>query len=132
MDRPRHYKLIGRLPAPCGDLLDWARSMNDVDLHRVGYDEIGCVRISTVFLGLDHNHLGVGDPLLFETMIFDGGEDSYQTRCTTWDEAKEMHRVAVQHAKDLVLNADDLAGFWKVIRSHGTHDDMKRAAPDTD
>ena len=31
--------------------------------------------VSTVFLCLDHNHFGVGEPILWETMIFSGNEE---------------------------------------------------------
>ena len=49
---------------------------------------IGPLWVSTVFLGLDHRH---GDPLLFETMIFDGGKDDYQVRTSTWGQAEAAH-----------------------------------------
>jgi hypothetical protein len=55
--------------------------------------------VSTVFIGLDHNFGGGAAPMLFETMIFDGGEDDYQTRCATWDEAEQMHAEAVRIAE---------------------------------
>jgi hypothetical protein len=60
------------------------------------------VKISTVFLGVDHA-FGDGPPMLFETMIFglptDETEGEYQDRCTTRDEALVMHDKAVEHAK---------------------------------
>ncbi|MDJ0342238.1 hypothetical protein QMK19_03430 [Streptomyces sp. H10-C2] len=40
-------------------------------------------RISTVWLGLNHSFLGDGPPILFETMVFGGGEDQDQT-CWRW------------------------------------------------
>lgn len=53
------------------------------------------VEVSTVFLSLDHQFFGgVGPPLVFETMIFGGEHDLYQTRCSTWAEAENMHKVA--------------------------------------
>jgi hypothetical protein len=33
--------------------------------------EIGWFRVSTIWLGLDHNWLGVGPPIIFESMVFD-------------------------------------------------------------
>jgi hypothetical protein len=51
------------------------------------------VEVSTVFLGLDHAW-GKGPPMLFETMIFGGEHDQYQERCSTWEQAEEMHRRA--------------------------------------
>jgi hypothetical protein len=52
------------------------------------------VRVSTVFLGLDHNHFGVGAPLLFETMVFGGEHDGDAWRCSTWEEAEKQHAKA--------------------------------------
>ena len=49
--------------------------------------------ISTVFLGLDHSY--GGEPLLFETMVFDEDGGDYEVRCRTWDQAVEQHCRAV-------------------------------------
>jgi hypothetical protein len=53
------------------------------------------VRVSTVFLGLDHSWLSDGPPLIFETMIFGGPHSDHQTRASTWDEAERQHAEAV-------------------------------------
>lgn len=50
----------------------------------------GDVRVSTVFLGLDHR-FGDGPPLLFETMAFVGHDDVGMERYSTWQEAEEGH-----------------------------------------
>ena len=62
--------------------------------RHVAKDIIGEVRVSTVFLGLDHG-LGDGPPLLFETMIFGGQHDQYQTRASSWTEAEGQHAAAL-------------------------------------
>jgi len=62
---------------------------------QVAWAEIGDVKISTIFLGLDHQ-LGDGPPLLFETMILGGKHDQDQWRYHTWDEAMEGHKAAVK------------------------------------
>ena len=60
--------------------------------------KLGFVEVSTVFLGIDHNHFG-GEPLLFETMIF-GGENEYEmTRCSTWEEAEAQHNEMIGRLK---------------------------------
>ena len=51
------------------------------------------VRVSTIFLGIDHS-LGGGPPLLFETMIFGGEHDQDQWRHATYDEAEKGHKLA--------------------------------------
>lgn len=57
------------------------------------------VRVSTVFLMLDHNYIPGGPPVLFETMIFGGDHDGYQDRYTTKAEALIGHEKAVKLAK---------------------------------
>lgn len=51
------------------------------------------VRVSTVFLGLDHS-FGAGPPVLWETMIFGGDHDEYQERYTSYEDAVEGHARA--------------------------------------
>ena len=60
----------------------------------------GNVKVSTVFLGLDHSFWG-GNPVLFETMIFDGVHDQYQERYETYDDAVKGH----WNACDLVIKS---------------------------
>lgn len=55
--------------------------------------------VSTVFLGLDHSFpTGTGTPILFETMIFGGPYDQYQERYTTYQDALEGHKRALEMA----------------------------------
>lgn len=82
-------------PEPA-DLMTWAEWFETSgDARRVARDTIGDVTISTVFLGLNHN-FGEGPPILFETMIFDGGDDERQWRYSTRDEALAGHAAAVR------------------------------------
>ena len=89
------FILDGKTPVPA-DLMTWAAWFEKADRH-VAKEERDGVRVSTVFLGLDHS-FGQGPPLLFETMIFGGEHDEYQERCSTWDEAEEMHKQACELA----------------------------------
>lgn len=90
-----HYILDNRKVVPV-DLMTWARAMESQRKEwRAGDTKIGGVRVSTVFLGLDHRFGDEGPPLLFETMIFGGKHDDFQSRCSTWDEAEAMHASAV-------------------------------------
>jgi hypothetical protein len=83
------YILIGHNVARCPSLLRWATWMETADRH-VRDSFQGDVRVSTVFLGLDHS-FGVGRPLLFETMAFVGHDSIGQERYSTWAEAEEGH-----------------------------------------
>jgi hypothetical protein len=65
---------------------------------------------------------GKGDPLLFETMIFDGNNEDYQTRCSTWAEAEQMHEVAVAHATALYAAANIDKTFAALVLKGETHE----------
>ena len=64
-------------------------------------------RVSTVFLGIDHNH-GDGTPILFETMAFDdnGSDADMMVRYTTFDKAIQGHKQIV--GKVRMLSRDSL------------------------
>lgn len=80
------------------DLMGWAKWAEENNSNRIiKYSPVtGIVSVSTVFLGLDHNHTGYGEPVLFETMIFGGEHDGYQERYTTYEEAEAGHDKAVE------------------------------------
>lgn len=92
---PDYYILVGRMPVAV-DLETWAKWLDTSD-RQIADDEIGKVRISTVFLGLNHS-FGPGEPVLFETMIFGGPLDSSQWRYRTYNEAERGHAAAVAEA----------------------------------
>ena len=83
------YILKGRTPVPVDDLLEWARWFENADRH-VKLSEQGDVRVSTVFLGLDHSW-GGDRPVLFETMVFGVPGLDVQDRYCTWEEAEAGH-----------------------------------------
>lgn len=80
------------------DLHKWAVWFETHERH-VAQEVIGDVRVSTVFLGLDHNFGDDETPILFETMIFGGEHDQYQERFATWDEAMVGHQIALDLVK---------------------------------
>lgn len=82
------------------ELMSWAQWFESANRH-VATDVVGPtagIRVSTVFLGLDHSFSG-GPPLIFETMIFGGPNDGYQNRYSTWDEAVAGHKSAIELAQ---------------------------------
>ena len=91
------YILEGHEPIECSDLMRWANWIEKAD-RRVAKTVIGDIKISTVFLGLDHSY-GDGPPQLFETMIFGGDCDKEMWRYSTWDEAETGHQEAVELVK---------------------------------
>lgn len=65
------------------------------------HNRLAGIRVSTVFLGVDHNFFGDGRrPIVFETMIFGGPHDGYQERYATWEEAEVGHRRALLLARN--------------------------------
>jgi hypothetical protein len=57
------------------------------------------VKVSTVFLSLDHRISGEGKPILFETMVFGGEFDLYQRRYTSYKEAEWGHEIICKMVK---------------------------------
>lgn len=99
---PQYYKLVDKKPVPITDVREWAEAI-DGEKARVALDTYGEIKVSTVFLGLNCN-LEEGEPLLFETMIFGGEHDDYQTRCSTWDEAVQQHKDACEIVNNGVMS----------------------------
>lgn len=64
------------------------------DYRRVASTEVGDVRVSTVFLPIDHGY-GDGPPVIYETMIFGGDLDGDQWRYVTEADAIAGHQSAV-------------------------------------
>jgi hypothetical protein len=86
-----HYVEINDVPRGARNLLEWAVAYEKTDRH-VAEDRLATgVRVSTVFLGLDHSFLRRGEPILYETMVFGGPHDEHQRRYSTRAEAAAGH-----------------------------------------
>lgn len=83
-------------------MLIYSRWRTTHDPH-VFDDTINDIRISTVFLGMDHGW-GTGPPVLFETMIFGGEYDEYQRRYYNKIQAKAGHDQALAMVRDSLSN----------------------------
>ena len=91
-------------------LFEWAQLREVPDYFRIaedyiGRDDGGMDRVSTVWLGLNHNFWG-GVPIIFETMIFwfwpnQHTEDQDQWRYPTEEAALAGHDQAVALVKEL-------------------------------
>jgi hypothetical protein len=92
------YLLADRQVVACPDTLTWARGIGKLD-RRVAGTLIGPVRVSTVFLGIDHRFGGKGPPLVFETVIFGGIHDGEMWRYSSWDDAETGHAQAVKRVR---------------------------------
>jgi hypothetical protein len=86
-------------PCPEPDVVRW-EDWYETAQRRVAESTIGDVRISTVFLGLDHN-FGDGPPELWETMVFGGVLGQEQDRCSgSREQAEAMHAAMVERVKN--------------------------------
>lgn len=102
-----NYILIDKKPVLELDIIKWAtwfekskRIVKQNGLKILGQE----IHASTVFLGIDHNFSGAGEPLLFETMIFDkDGDELYQERYSTWEEAEAGHEKAIKHIGETIM-----------------------------
>lgn len=87
-----YYILEGKTPIKVDDVVLWAQHSSENYKSRiVNNTNIGDARVSTIFLGVDHNHYAGGEPVLFETMVFGGEYNRYQRKYSTWDEAEKGH-----------------------------------------
>jgi len=99
---PRHYLLDENKNPYEVSLEEGLKVYEDMSMKIVQQDRLdNGVFVSTVFLGLDHswsdslNH----EPVLFETMIFEGPYDQYQVRYTTYNNALNGHKQALELVK---------------------------------
>lgn len=99
----------------CRDTILWGRFMDEgrkkhmlrhlVKDHKTGEE----VRVSTVFIGIDHSFGEPGAPVLWETMVFGGTHDDFQRRYRSAQDAREGHKMALEMVRtgkkhsDLIL-----------------------------
>lgn len=82
-------------PVPCSDLEQIEKFLGNIKKRSLKKTQCGDVEVSTVFLSLNHNYSGYGEPVLWETMIFGGEHDGYQRRYTSKADALLGHEEAV-------------------------------------
>lgn len=92
----KKYKLDSNgSPVPCPNLFEWAEWFETAQ-RQVKHDTFGEIRVSTVFLGIDHNWREDGPPILWETMVFGGPMNEEQHRCAGGiEQAEAMHAEMV-------------------------------------
>lgn len=99
-----YYKLDENknvVPSSREEWSDFIEGNLPTNYKHVGDDMVDGKRVSTVFLGLDHNWNPESKiPIVFETMVFRNSVDIYQERYSIWKEAEEGHQRAIQWVKD--------------------------------
>ena len=96
-------------PRKTVNLSHWLKWMENND-RNIANDKIRNVRVSTVFLGIDHSQ-GRGEPLLYETMVFGGKHDGYEIQYTTREKALEGHAEAIAMVKQDGVKGGIMNGF---------------------
>ena len=119
----RYYKLVIEVGKPHPVAVpsdDWDSCET---LRRIGRHWVGALRVSTVFLSLNHAYDKNSKPYIFETMVFSAltyGE-IWGRRCSTYEEALALHRRGVLWAvlswRHQLVSAWELAvafskAFW--------------------
>ena len=96
----RHFILEGD-GVRAVDLLTWARWFeNHVEERVIALTVVQPeIKVSTVFLGIDHGFSRTGPPIIFETMVFGGLLDQAMARYATIAEARAGHTAMVDRVK---------------------------------
>lgn len=92
----RYWILVGHTPIEV-EAEEWGPwFQNHTEDRTVGVFEHDGVRLSTVFLGVDHSFEWPEPaiPTLFESMVFGGDYDGYQQRYRVLEEARDGHLMA--------------------------------------
>lgn len=94
-----YYILENGKPKATHDPLLWARWFEKFENRQLLVSVFdggrnGEIRISTIFLGLDHSFGRHDDPVLWETMIFGGKHDQFQERYSSEEDARAGHEKA--------------------------------------
>ena len=102
-----HYILIHGKPKQEPDLVKWANWFETRD-RLVDLTNVGALSVSTVFLGSDHNFSRLGQPILWETMVFPYADDENQEhfrRYTSLADAKKGHWEIVDELRSNLAEA---------------------------
>lgn len=74
-------------------MMQWGELFQNPDYKIVQQDQIGDIKVSTVWMGMDLGFLNER-PIIFETMVF-GEFDQYQERYATEQEALAGHKKII-------------------------------------
>ena len=86
-----HYILDDNNQPVLADMMEWA-TFYQTKKRFLRKDQKANIVVSTVFLGLDHNFDLEGPPILFESMVFDNGNECDCWRYVTFSEAIDGHK----------------------------------------
>jgi hypothetical protein len=86
-----------------------SKPYNTSEYQRIGHNinEGKDIEVSTVWLGIDHNHSGTHNPIIFESMAFSQGDEIDCNRYHTEAEAIEGHKVMCSKYNAFDLHPSD-------------------------
>jgi hypothetical protein len=87
--------LIGEdhVPYAVYDLAQWALEYSRAFRHVARTEMEGGLVVSTIFTGVEASP--IGEPMLFETMVFRGDDSWGRYRYATWEQADAGHKLIV-------------------------------------
>ena len=83
----------------------WMDDSANRQQRQVNFSTFNNVSLSTVFLSLDHNHYGYGEPILYESLWFGGPFDGHSSRYKTRDEALLGHQRMLEEYLNELLSS---------------------------
>lgn len=96
-----YIESVTGIPVQVDDVLIWSEWFAaNGDARIVRKDFVGETEVSTVFLGLDHNHTNEGPPILYETLVFGGPLNDEMWRYPTRETAEAGHEAMVKRVQD--------------------------------
>lgn len=111
------YILDGKAVKPVATVEEWARWFQKAGkpIRHIGDDTISGIRVSTVFLGIDHSFGESGPPIVFETMVFGGPLDQVQERYATYEEAFNGHMRWMARVREEQTLGAKLRNLWHLL-----------------
>lgn len=104
------YILIGRrvFKTDMAGYMKWSIKRNGAASESLAFTTVSPnIKVSTVFLCIDHRFFGEGKPVVFETMIFGGEHDGAQDRYTTYNKALDGHKKMVHLAREGLVKQNE-------------------------
>jgi hypothetical protein len=106
------YTFKDQIPVPCDDHDEWVNFMSRKDMIQIALTTLPPFTISTIFMGVDHSMLDIGEPILFESVIShqDAGlQISTMQRYSTWIDAVAGHEAIVSEVKERLALSETLS-----------------------
>lgn len=102
-------------------LKEWGFLIENTYYRRIRETFVGPYKISTLWLGVDHNFFGGDEIHIFETMIFcDAEKDNlhcHMERCSTLEEAIICHEKTVKLLQEKQMKTEEMKEVLEAMKS---------------